>query len=699
MCASRRQLWSAFRHAARQFSDTTTVAAGNGPSTSYDLVTGHGAALLRSTFLARASIISSLPRQRQITRALRRDTEAFARQWRDFKTVALGSGVGVTQSGQSLFTALLPPALLWLLMVLPASYRAYAFRLCGLSDVSAQLPNNHQQQQKSILNTTSSGADGDDAAAAPFLGVLRALLRHLGVSDLAHAVVDEVLLATRAAYLVLLFLPALLTAPLVSLMGGVGRERWLGLVQWTLEHAGPAFIKWGQWASTRPDLFPEDLCAHLERLQTSAPAHSPATSIAAVERAFRAPISELFDAFDARPVASGSIAQIHAATLSERGAALVGGGAEAGARVAIKVRHPGVSELMHRDFILMQRAAAACSRIPALRELRLEESIRQFGGPLKEQLDLSVEAAHLQRFNANFRSWGNVKFPLPLFPLVTPDVLVESFEEGDLITRYVRNPHRHNAMLAQTGVDVFLTMMLRDNFIHADLHPGNIIVKEADPPSPLAARVARWPWLPARIRSWLLDRSPRVVLLDTGMIVELSDCDQSALLGFFRALTQMNGRTLAAEILNMSVDGTCKDPAAFAAELDSLFRNMDREHLRRESQSVIRDLIERMRQHQVTLRPSVSTVVVTSMVLEGWSSKLDPDVRILDTMRDMLATDWGERIGRTHGVVPVVPTSSPACYPTLCSLWASLEQSIRSARGLVLVCRMRMRELVTAGNC
>ena len=55
---------------------------------------------------------------------------------------------------------------------------------------------------------------------------------------------------------------------------------------------------------------------------------------------------------------------------------------------------------------------------------------------------------------------------------MSTDVLVESFEEGDLITRYVRSPHRHNAMLAQTGVDVFLTMMLKDNFIHADLHPG-----------------------------------------------------------------------------------------------------------------------------------------------------------------------------------------------------------------------------------
>lgn len=298
-------------------------------------------------------------------------------------------------------------------MCLPASYRAFAFRLCGL-DVSAQL-----LSRPSNLRNAASGVSTSDADPSAALGAVTALLRRLHVLHLALALWDELLLAARATYLVLLFLPALLTAPLVSLMGGgLVREWWLGLVQWTLERAGPAFIKWGQWASTRPDLFPEDLCDHLEQLQTSAPAHPAAVSVRVVERAFGAAIAELFDDFDARPVASGSIAQVHAATLSAHGAALVGGGAEPGARVAVKVRHPGVSELMHRDFILMQRAALACSRLPALREMRLEESIRQFGGPLKEQLDLSMEAEHLQRFNANFRSWDNVKFPVPLYPLV-----------------------------------------------------------------------------------------------------------------------------------------------------------------------------------------------------------------------------------------------------------------------------------------
>ena len=116
--------------------------------------------------------------------------------------------------------------------------------------------------------------------------------------------------------------------------------------------------------------------------------------------------------------------QIHKATLSEWGADKTG--KPAGTVVAVKVRHPGVSTVMQRDFVLMQRAAALSTRMPILRDLNLQESVRQFGAPLREQLDLSSEAQNLARFNRNFRKWKNLSFPEPIYPLVAPDVLVSS---------------------------------------------------------------------------------------------------------------------------------------------------------------------------------------------------------------------------------------------------------------------------------
>lgn len=126
---------------------------------------------------------------------------------------------------------------------------------------------------------------------------------------LAAALREEVAIAMRGLFLFCLFLPAVVTAPACLLSDGP-RQRWLELVRWTLEQAGPAFIKWGQWAATRPDLFPQDACAALAALQTKAPTHAYAHTVAAVESSLGAPLPELFSSFEAEPVASGSIAQV-----------------------------------------------------------------------------------------------------------------------------------------------------------------------------------------------------------------------------------------------------------------------------------------------------------------------------------------------------------------------------------------------------
>ena len=141
-----------------------------------------------------------------------------------------------------------------------------------------------------------------------------------------------------------------------------------------------------------------------------------------------------------------------------------------------------MTTLMQRDFTLMHRAARLSTHLPFLSELHLEESIRQFGAPLKEQLDLLVEAQHLDRFGKNFRSWRNLSFPAPVYPLVAPSVLVETFEEGRLISSYVDKPtNKYSIQLANIGLSGYLQMLLKDNFVHADLHPGNILVRLVDP--------------------------------------------------------------------------------------------------------------------------------------------------------------------------------------------------------------------------
>ncbi|KAI8469109.1 MAG: hypothetical protein J3K34DRAFT_459528 [Monoraphidium minutum] len=290
--------------------------------------------------------------------------------------------------------------------------------------------------------------------------------------------------AARLCWLTLLFAPLAAAAPF-ALQWGWRRRQWMELLRMTLEAAGPAWVKWGQWSATRHDLFPPDMCAALEVLHAAAPAHAFRDTDAAITRAFGLPAAEVFEWLEEEPLASGSIGQVHRARLSAKGAALTG--CAPGSLVAVKVRHPHVSDAIERDFqAMVWLAGAAGALIPAARALRLEDTLKQFEAPLHEQVDLSREARNLARFNRNFRRTRAVSFPTPLYPLVAPDVLVESFEAGRHITAYIATSgaHPYSHRLAELGSGTMLQMMLVDNLIHSDLHPGNILVR-LEPPSGL----------------------------------------------------------------------------------------------------------------------------------------------------------------------------------------------------------------------
>ena len=158
---------------------------------------------------------------------------------------------------------------------------------------------------------------------------------HLRLPRVLAAALEELNICVRGCFLLLLFLPAIATAHGAFWLGEPWRGRWMRLMIWTLHQAGPAFIKWGQWASTRSDLFPTDLCRALEQLQTSAPAHPAVQSRAIIEAAFGRPIASIFASFEDKPVASGSIAQIHRGQLAEGAAKQTG--SPKNAHVAVKV--------------------------------------------------------------------------------------------------------------------------------------------------------------------------------------------------------------------------------------------------------------------------------------------------------------------------------------------------------------------------
>lgn len=304
---------------------------------------------------------------------------------------------------------------------------------------------------------------------------MRAQDGHAYMTSLLFSVVEGVVLLLRALYLAILFSPSIMMAPFADSFGIQFRKMWLQVVHRTLERAGPAFIKWGQWAATRPDLFPRDLCTKLSELHTKAPEHSFAYTRKTIEKAFGRKLSEIFENFEETPVASGSIAQVHRASLRFR----YPGQQMKPMVVAVKVRHPGVGESIRRDFVIINSVAKISNFIPTLKWLRLDESVQQFAVFMMSQVDLAREAAHLSRFIYNFRQWKNVSFPKPVYPLVHPAVLVETYEQGESVSHYVDELQGHERLksaLAHIGTHALLKMLLVTFYIYFDTACNDFIL-------------------------------------------------------------------------------------------------------------------------------------------------------------------------------------------------------------------------------
>ncbi len=505
---------------------------------------------------------------------------------------------------------------------------------------------------------------------------------------------SQLALWRRAMYLLYFFSAAIFTALLAFVSERFRSPYWYRMITCAISRAGAAFIKWGQWASARPDIFPEELCTTLAMLHSFAPTHAFAFTRQAVEEAFGQPLEEVFDAFDPEPVASGSIAQVHSAVLKGR-------------RVAVKVRHPGVAEQIEMDFRVMKKVAEFADRIPALKFLNLGHSMEQFSHTLASQTRLDVEGKHLLLLNHNFRGWRKtLRFPEPL--VLSEGVLVESWEEGviisDFIARYskwreledegcemcgkVFGAYTHLRMFVQdsllypikpfldawkqerrqrredaedlaacaaedaaeddpssptgkklvpssgssnrrrapltvelahfivsTGEDLYLKMLLVDNLMHADLHPGNILIHVTE------------------------KGRPTLTLVDAGMVAELTDLERTNFIGLLEAMGTGDGDRAARHILGFSLTQTCvgEDAELFAQEVKEVFLEHCRGYYTNVDMGVVlREALAKVRKYRVRVDVNYATLLINLLCLEGLASALLPSYNLLDRAKPLL---------------------------------------------------------------
>lgn len=469
----------------------------------------------------------------------------------------------------------------------------------------------------------------------------------------------------------------------------------------------------GQWASTRPDVFPDALCQVLSELHADAPAHSWTITQNIVEEALCIPkgsLYQVFDEFDPNPVASGSIAQVHRAVLKQ----LSNNSSshynkknknktqnhddnnKKGIQVAVKVRHPNVSRLIDMDFRLMAMVANIADKFPALSWLRIKDSVEQFSHTMAAQAHLNVEAHHLEVLNHNFRKWETVQFPRPIF--ACSSVIIETFERGEIcsniidkydslaLTKSTRSgvvgsgkesghelmPVPLSKFIVTTGLSLYLKMLLVDNLMHADLHPGNILLDcqiygddHQGDTSPLGDLV-NVPVGGAEVATTVSSRSSKrvtkrqkkktaiapkvedgfygqVTLVDAGMVAQLDNNESTNYIGLISALGEGDGRAAAEAILKFKSDGnassdlSAEEKEAFTIDIIELFEERCRGYgTNVDFGNVLRGVLGIVRKHHVQLGANYATLVVNSLCLDGLAKRVCPTYNLLDASKPLL---------------------------------------------------------------
>ncbi len=239
-------------------------------------------------------------------------------------------------------------------------------------------------------------------------------------------------------------------------------------IRLALEDLGPIFVKFGQALSTRRDLLPEDIADELAKLQDKVPPFSGSDARRIIERELGKPIGECFAEFDEIPLASASIAQVHAARLS------------GGEDVIIKVLRPLVEKRIRGDIGLLYELARLAQKYWADgKRLRPVDVVAEFEKTILDELDLVREGANASELRRNFENSGILYIPLIYWDWTRQKVLVMEriygIPIGDI--KRLRDEGVDFKLLAERGVEIFFTQVLRDNFFHADMHPGNIFAK------------------------------------------------------------------------------------------------------------------------------------------------------------------------------------------------------------------------------
>ncbi len=411
-----------------------------------------------------------------------------------------------------------------------------------------------------------------------------------------------------------------------------------------LERLGPIFVKFGQVLSTRRDLLPADIADELARLQDRVPPFPAVVARGLVERAFGRPIDAVFSSFEAEPVASASIAQVHFAVLRD------------GREVAVKVLRPGMLLAIDDDLALMRTVARVVERASADgKRLKPREVVAEFDKYLHDELDLVREAANAAQLRRNMQGLDLVLVPEMVWELCTQGVIVMERMKGVPISHVqrLRDAGVDIRKLARDGVTIFFTQVFRDGFFHADMHPGNIQVSIE----------------PATFG--------RYISLDFGIVGTLTESDKDYLAQNFVAFFRRDYKRVA----ELHVESGWVPPSTRVDELEGAIRAVCEPHFDRPLREislgqVLLRLFQTSRRFNVEIQPQLVLLQKTLLNVEGLGRDLDPELDLWNTARPFLERWMKEQVG-WQGLVERLKNEAPRYVHLLPELPRLLHAALR----------------------
>lgn len=372
-----------------------------------------------------------------------------------------------------------------------------------------------------------------------------------------------------------------------------------------LEDMGPLAIKLGQLLSTRRDLIPPEILSQLTLLQDQVKPFAIDLAKERISAAFKADITTLFARFDDKPLAAASIAQVHTAALHD------------GREVVVKVTRPKIREQILKDFEILEWLGHWLEqRLEAARALHISEIIQEYRHVILNELDLTIEADNTRRMRHYFT--GSSMMYVPEVYMDSKDVMVAERITGVPIsdTETFDRLGMDRADLAEKGLIIFFTQVFRDNFFHADMHPGNVFVETINP------------------------QQPRYIALDCAIMGELSKADQMTIARMLLAVMNSDFMQLIQIVHQAGWIPPDTDKDALAREMRRTVGPMVSKPMHElDFAGILLQVMDIARRFRLEIPPQLMLLLKTLVHVEGLGTDLYPQLDIWKLAKPIL-TEW-----------------------------------------------------------